>query len=163
MCPFHCTPQRMWRPHLQTWSRSVSLVVPAPPWLQKSIHQQTSWWEPTMTPAFPSAFFAFSVSCLAHNSYCTTLRMWQCLHIERHVNIHSVLLQVTIGNTDDGTEHPSPPSLEHQSDKFGNASFSFFFFISFLLRFFCVYTHFLQWFKHIFTNVVFKPCPFIFK
>merc|ERR1719222_193806 len=27
----------------------------------------------------------------------------------------------------------------------------------------CFYSLFLQWFKHIFTNIVFKPCPFNFQ
>ena len=108
----------IWRPlhHLQTL---VGLSCPCTA-LPSKIHPSAK--EPVGANNDSSLSFdllcllSVSLSCLAHNSYCTTLRMWECLHIERHIDIHSVLLQVTIGNTDDGTEHPSPPPFEHQSD-----------------------------------------------
>ena len=97
---------------------------PALPLLQKSIHQQRRW-EQTMTLAFPFGLLRL-LSLLSR-----TQLLLQCLYIERHFDIHSVLLHVTIGNTDDGTVHPS---CRPRSDQFGNASFSFvFFFLQFFI------------------------------
>ena len=86
--------QCMWRrSQLQTQSCSVILVVPALP-----------------CTALPSKIHPSAKEVGANNDSrfsSRPLRVAHRLYIERHFDIHSVLLHVTIGNTDDGTDHSS--------------------------------------------------------
>ena len=157
VCSCSCAPAA---PHTPGPAQSPLFVVPALPWLQKSIHQQRRW-EQTMTLDFPFGLLRL-LSLLSR-----TQLLLQCLYIERHFDIHSVLLHVTIGNTDDGTVHPS---CRPRSDQFGNASFSFVFFflqsfISLPLFSFSfpsmVEAHFHKYSFQAISEK--KPCPFNFQ
>ena len=147
--------------HLQTWWRSVSLVVPAMLCLQKSIHQQKSW-EPTMTLVFPTSFGLLPL-CLSLLS--APLRIGDASTL-KGILIFTVFyckLQLAILMM---ARYVTPHLLS--SMKVINLemplSRSFFFLELFFSSLFplCFFSLPSIWFKHIFTNIVFKPCPFIF-